>query len=46
VRKIAKEYPPLIGLDYEDMLQGLPEERREELENKKKDFSKKAGIAL
>ena len=41
VHKIAKEYPPLMGLDYEDMLQGLPEERREELENRKKDFAKK-----
>ena len=46
VHEIAKEYPSLTGLEYEDMLEGLPEERREELEGRKKDFAKKAGIAL
>ena len=46
VHKIAKEYPSLTGLEYEDMLEGLPEERRDELEGRKKDFAKKAGIAL
>ena len=46
VHKIAGDYLPLTGLEYEDMLEGLPEERREELEGRKIDFAKKAGIAL
>lgn len=46
VHEIAKDYPPLTGLDYEDMLQGLPKERQKELEDRKKDFAKKAGISL
>lgn len=46
LQKIADQNPALLELDYEDMLTELPKEKQKELEDRRKDFAKKAGITL
>ena len=46
LQKIAKDDPSMRELDYEDMLEVLSPKRQKELQERKKDFARKAGIDL